>query len=294
MTICAAFMPGPEASATGSEVEDTISVRVLDEKPSVHITNPQSNTMISSLNGPISVSYTYLKKYGSTMTITYIDSEGAEHTETIIGPEDPLEGETGEISFPFREYGEKYGYGRYIISMTGEGLDGERVNDSVEFEYVAATGSVTQDDTTGAVNVDLDYDTDDPSLSDDEKVAKVVITITDENGNPIPGVDPITVSAPTKHYELPFEELGLPSGTYKIVVTPYNAKGVELYRSVALTLKYDEMVVPSTADTGGLFKGLNISSTDYLITGLGVFLVVGIGGIVFMSKRGKNTTKRRK
>ena len=288
MTVVAAFMPGPDASAVDTtSVTDTIQVRVLDETPSVTILSPSSGSITSSLDEPIKIGYVYLKEYH--VTITYVDSEGVEHTEPLADVTTP--DETGEHTYSFREIGEEYGYGKYIIRVTGKGLDGSSVQDSVGFEYAAITADAAMNDDTGTASVDLTYDTDDPGLDEDEKVAKVVIRIEDENGNAIPGIAPIVVNAPTKHVEIPFDEYGLPSGIYRLVLTPYNASGEELYRKIVLFVKYDEMLVP---DTGGLFKGLNISQTDYLITGLGVFLVVGIGGIVFMSKRGKNTTKRRK
>ena len=55
----------------------------------------------------------------------------------------------------------------------------------------------------------------------------------------------------------------------------------------------EDIVVPSTADTGGLFKNLNISRTDYLVTGIGLFLVVGIGSIVFISKHNRSNKRRK-
>ncbi|MBR2840059.1 hypothetical protein IKE82_01890 [Candidatus Saccharibacteria bacterium] len=288
MTIFAALLPTPSASATETAtVTDVIQVRVLDETPSVSITNPKSGDLITSLDEPITIDYVYLRNYD--VTVTYIDSDGIEHTELLASTTTPEE--TGEKSYSFREIGEEYGYGKYIIRVTGEGLDGSSVQDSIQFEYAAITADVTMDDDTGTASVDLQYDTDDAGLDDDEKVVKVVINVYDENGNLVPEISPIVVNAPNKHVEIPFGEYGVPSGTYKLILTPYNASGTALYREIVLYVKYEEMLVP---DTGGLFKGLNISQSDYLITGIGIFLVVGIGGIVFISRRGKNTTKRRK
>ena len=43
----------------------------------------------------------------------------------------------------------------------------------------------------------------------------------------------------------------------------------------------EDIVVPNT---GGLFESLNISQSDYLITGLIIFFVVGVGGAIFIAK----------
>ena len=289
MTIVAAFMPSPTASATTS-VTDTIMVRVLDEVPSVEITSPLAGELVSSLNEPITVSYTNTKNF--TITVTYVDENGVEHTETIADVDTP--DEVGEQSFSFRDMGEEYGYGKYTVKITGEGLDGSAIEDTIQFEYVAVTADATVDEDNGVVNVDLGYDTDDDGIDEDNKVAKIEVNVYDENGNLVSDISPIVVDAPTKHVEIPFDEYGLPSGDYTITVQPYNAKGQELYRMITLKVRYDELLVPSTADTGGLFKNLNISQTDYLVTGLLVFGVVGIGGAIFISRRGKSSSRRRK
>ena len=52
----------------------------------------------------------------------------------------------------------------------------------------------------------------------------------------------------------------------------------------------DFLAVPNT---GGLFGALNISKTDYLITGVIVFLLTGIFGAVFIAKRQKKISRRR-
>lgn len=288
MTIFAAFMPNPSASAIEAVgTSDSLEIRVLDEVPSISILNPQSDSLTSSLNDSIMVNYVNLKEF--TVTVYYVDSEGVEHETESIPVETP--DETGVQEFSFREMGGEYGYGKYIVRVTGDGLDGSDVQDAVWFEYVAIVADATVDEDNGTVSVDLAYDADDEGLSDDEKAGQIVINIYDENGNPVPGISPIIINAPTKHIDISFDEYGLPSGNYKITVTPYSVSGKELYRTLSLYVKYDEILVP---DTGGLFKGLNISQNDYLITGVGIFLVVGIGGIIFINRRSKSNSRRRK
>ena len=115
------------------------------------------------------------------------------------------------------------------------------------------------------------------------------MTLYDENGNEVPGISPIIVASPEKMVEIPFADYDLPSGKYTLVIVPYNNRGEALYRTITLDFYYTapEIVVPDTANTGGLFNNLNISRADYLITGIGLFVVIGLGSIVFISKRSR-------
>ena len=295
MTVFAALLPNPASAVDVTSVTDTISVTVLDDIPTISITSPASGSAVSSLDTPLTIKYYNMASY--KLTIKHIREDGSEDEERTVAEEDtssaPVD-ETFEATYGFREFGKEFGYGKYVLTLTGTGLDGSTVQDSIWFDYVAVTADVTMDDNTGTASVDLNYDENDSGLSDDERVAKVVIVINDENGNPVPGISPIVVEAPGKHVEIPFDEYGLPSGNYKITVQGYNANGDALHQMMSYWVRYDEILVPSTADTGGLFKNLNISQTDYLITGVGIFLVVGIGGIIFINKRSKSTSRRRK
>lgn len=310
MTVFATFLPGPEASATTS-VTDTMSLRVLDGKPSADIRkfedgDAQGDNVTSSLDQPVIIDYTHMSEFN--ITITEINPDGSEGESTeishvVLTPEE----ENGTYSQSLRDYLSDYGYGKYKITVEGIGIDGMVVKDSREFEFVAATTTVIQDEETGSAIVDINYgDNGDTGLSDDEKVAKIVIDVydeyghpvvaRDENGNEIPGVFPITIfpSDSSSHIEIPFEDYNLPSGKYLIKVTSYNAAGDVLYRPLTKELNYQALPVPSAADTGGLFKNMNISQTDYLITGVGIFLVVGIGGAIFINKRSKASRTRRR
>ena len=141
--------------------------------------------------------------------------------------------------------------------------------------------------------MDLDFDQDQESLTEDLKIDQVILRIYDKDGNEVTTISPIIVKPPVGRVEIPFDKE--PAGEYIIVAQPYNSAGEALFETVIMRVTYDgkEIVVPSTADTGGLFKNLNISKVDYLITGIGFFLVVGIGSIIFINKRGK-TSRRRK
>jgi hypothetical protein len=291
MTILAAFMPNNSASAaTPNSMTDNVTVQVIDSVPAVEVLNPKSGEMISSLDETLKVHYDNISNF--TVTITFIDENGVEHTEVIDEVEPDQE--HGDLDIPFREFGADYGYGEYIIKVTGVGVDGSEVEDAVKFEYVAVTADVKMDEETGITDIKLDYADEDPDLDEEDKVAKVVINVYDEGGNIVDEISPIEVNAPGKEVTIPFDDYNLPSGDYTIVITPYNASGKELYKELTFVVHYNGLLVPSTADTGGLFTNLNIAKSDYLITGVIVFSLIGIAGIVFISRKNRNNSSRRR
>ena len=291
MTIFAAYLPGPGASAI-STVTDTITVTVLESRPSVQILEPNSGDITSSLDGQIVVKYDNLSSY--SLTVKYIKSNGTEGTQLISSSDNP--DEHGEETFIFGAIGEEYGYAHYVITLSGTGVDGTPLQDSVEFDFVAVESDAKENEETGDIEVDLDYESDAPGMNDEEKVDTIVINVYDEDGNLVEGLSPIVVEAPNKSVVIPFDDpnLDLPSGNYTLVVQAYNADGVELYRENSLVVYYEKIEIPDTAvpdteapDTGGFFRNLNISRTDYLLTGLTIFTIVGISGAVFISRRGR-------
>ena len=80
---------------------------------------------------------------------------------------------------------------------------------------------------------------------------------------------------------------GLPYGTYTVKVSYWNQHNKPVGNIYVYTVHwYGNVPVP---DTGGLFQGLNISREDYLITGLVVFMIIGIVafGIVARNRRNR-------
>lgn len=295
MTIVASTLPGPMASAISS-VTDHVTVVVLnpEEAPAANIGSPSSGDKFITPEQEISINYHNIKSY--KLIVTYTDENGVEHpSETVV--EENVEGGVGPASHNFRAIAEQFGYGKYTLRLDAIGDDDAPLpGDTIEFEYVAIEADSSSESETGNPYIDLDFDQDQESLTDDLKIDKVVITVYDKNGNPVDGMPPIVVQPPVNKVEIPFDQYGIPEGEYTLVIQPFNLAGEALFDTVTLNINYtgeEDIVVPSTADTGGLFKNLNISRADYLITGIGIFLVVGIGGILFIRKHDK-TSKRRK
>ena len=182
-----------------------------------------------------------------------------------------------------------YGYGKYVVTAHGVGYAGAYDEDMVVFWYLPVYAEVTEDENTGNYKVDLDYNADDGSGggggTSTGDVASIEVNVYDSNGNLVKELSPIKVTPPTKSIELPFGDYGLPSGTYTIKISAYDKNGNELYEPYVITIEYKAIPVP---DTGMFFQNLNISRTDFLVTGLIIFGIVGVGGAIFISKRNKS------
>lgn len=283
VTIFAAFLPGPEASAISS-VTDTVTITVVSPTASIVVTSPEDGSVTTTSDFPIGVDYTELDAL--SITIKYTDEDGTVHTKVIDAPISDI---SGSYSFNFNELGDEFGFGEYEIAVNGTGNDGSPVEKTIEFSYYPVVATVETDDETGTTYVDLDYDPYDPSGAGDGKVDKIVIIVKDENGQVIDSIPPIIVDAPTKRVELPLAENGLGSGKYIIDLQAYGSEGDSLYLPYVVDLDFKNIPVPSagTPDTGSLFAGLNISKADYIITGLVIFGMVAVGSFVMIRRRGK-------
>ena len=86
--------------------------------------------------------------------------------------------------------------------------------------------------------------------------------------------------------ELTVPMSGLESGTYTAVIAFKNKFGFTVAtKTIKIHYTAKSMVVP---DTGGFFRGLNISREDYLITGLVVFMILGVVAFGIVARNKKN------
>lgn len=278
VTAFAAFLPAPRTQATTS-VTDTIVVRVVGSTPRTEITSPATSGEIF-VTPAQTISYNYENAGEVTATLIYTDVNGVEHVIDLgtIEPDFNPGSETKNINFGELGYGD--GYGDYVLKVKGIGLNGVSYEDIKSFSYYPVTATATQDANTGKVVVDLNYDT-----SDESKVKYVVVDIYGEDGTTI--IRTVTVNYPATTAEIDLDDLNLPDGSYKVTATAYGESGL-LYKAFVTSVDYEgEIVVPNTADTGGLFQNANISNTDYLITGMIVFGLVAIAGTAYIVRSDK-------
>lgn len=278
-TIFAAFLPGPGASAEGgiTTVTDTISVRVVGSQPAVRIIGLDEKEVVYP-DQPFSVEYENI--YDASVTLTYTNQEGETTTYDLGGfVPDYNNGEPKEYPLDLSDYG----YGYYLVKVVGNGFGADNIAEDLKaFTYYPVTGEASEDESDGLVYLHLHYDT------ENENISTIGINIYDESGNLVGVISPITVNSPDTKVELPFSENDLATGNYRIEITAYDPTGVALYKPYITYYYYETIPVP---DTGGLFKNLNISRADYVITGVLIFLSAAVLGIIFVAK-GKNNKKR--
>lgn len=286
-TIFAAFLPGPEASAEGSitSVTDTISVRVVGSVPDILNVKPINGSVFIYPDQDLSFDYENVEYL--TITIRYTDKDDVEHIIPLLEKDDPesfVDYIPGSYSTPLDLLAEDYGYGEYRVEIVGIGFNDVKDFETVEFALYPVIGEASEADD-GKVYLDLQYDT------ENENINTIEINIYDENGNLVNVLSPITVNAPDMRVELPFAENNLPTGNYRIEITAYNAEGEALYKPYITYYYYEMIPVPNT---GALFSNLNISRTDYLVTGLIIFFLAAILGIVFIVKGRSNKSRLNK
>lgn len=286
-TIFAAFLPGPEASAEGgiTSVTDTISVRVVGSVPDILNVKPINGSVFIYPDQDLSFDYENVEYL--TITIRYTDKDDVEHIIPLLEKDDPesfVDYIPGSYSTPLDLLAEDYGYGEYRVEIVGIGFNDVKDFETVEFALYPVVGEANEADD-GKVYLDLQYDT------ENENINTIGINIYDENGNLVNVLSPITVNAPDMRIELPFAENNLPTGNYRIEITAYNAEGEALYKPYITYYYYEMIPVPNT---GALFSNLNISRTDYLVTGLIIFFLAAILGIVFIVKGRSNKSRLNK
>lgn len=286
-TIFAAFLPGPEASAEGgiTSVTDTISVRVVGSVPDILNVKPINGSVFIYPDQDLSFDYENVEYL--TITIRYTDKDDVEHIIPLLEKDDPesfVDYIPGTYSTPLDLLAEDYGYGEYRVEIVGIGFNDVKDFETVEFALYPVVGEANEVDD-GKVYLDLQYDT------ENENINTIGINIYDENGNLVNVLSPITVNTPDMRVELPFAENNLPTGNYRIEITAYNAEGEALYKPYITYYYYEMIPVPNT---GALFSNLNISRTDYLVTGLIIFFLAAILGIVFIVKGRSNKSRLNK
>ena len=280
-TIFAAFLPTPEASATDTTtVTDTITVRVVGDTPDVAITSPivESGERLIFVIPDQDLSFIWSNTEYVAITVHYTNKDGETRDTQIYSLHDPKY-QPGDLTYLIDFLGSEYGYGEYRVDIEGVGFGGVTDEDSVEFSFYPVYGETFEGEENGLIYLDLHYDT------ESENIETIKVNIYDENGNLVSEMSPITVQSPNTEVELPFAENNMPTGNYRIEIVAYDEDGEVLYLPYYTNAYYKAIPVP---DTGAPSIILNISKTDYLVTGLIIFLLLAIFGIIFVAKGRSN------
>lgn len=335
-TIFAATLPSPGASAADS-LTDTIQVRVVGSTPYINIINPANGSMfVSPLHDiefeyenveSISADLTHTNMYGDTQTYPNVYDIFPDYMpgSDIFTPNlDDSDYGYGKFVVNFKgvnnavppEKEEPEEQPRLFLMAAPKKAPAEPANtnagayaeDSVYFEYIPAILTATQKEIDEDPTLHIEY-YEGGSLAaiqlvvpngDGKNDIEFLIKIKDNKFDLYDAEGNYISSAPTdQDLTLPFSDYGVLAGNYTLKATPQNAAGETLYLPYNFNLVYEILPTPITPDTGALFQKLNISRTDYLLTGLIVFFSVAILGLIFTVKnhnksRRKSTARRRR
>ncbi len=213
--------------------------------------------------------------------IIITDTEGNPIVNTSVS--NPTVGSIATIGLP-----NDLAQGDYIVNIEYYNPDGEKFNTDSE--------TVSKSDRDGIIIIGLGSKLDTVTTietkiyNDKGELVRTVVAdrdsgeakVYDKDGNLL-----FTVPDGFKtDGELVIPMNGLDSGDYTAVIAFKNKYGYTVAtKTIKIHYVAKSMVVP---DTGGLFKGLNISREDYLITGFVVFMIMGVVAFGIVARNKKN------
>lgn len=285
MTAIAYSLPAPGAAAQ----DLNISVTVTDdgEEGSARIISPAPGAVFTGRSTTLSMSYKKIRSMSTTVKCT--DQNGTEvynKTEDVV-----LEAATGvankTIEVPAVDSDVSC-----VAEMNAIGLSNEPYNDSVNFTFRAMNlpnPGTPDDPVKPPVNPDepcegptcgkVDENNDpivDVIVSDD--VEKVTVQVYDTDNNPIfvdkDGNETPLVTTKDAFKDgklsitLPMSEYNAKPGKYVAIFTATNGEGKIVSTN---TYWFEYMPKVEAPGTGSIFKDLNLSRADYLLTGLVAF-----------------------
>ena len=272
MTVFATNLPTPTAIAASSSASATVTVMV--ENPNqviVSILSPLDGSTLINNNLSVFYNYTNVSSFATTLTeqaAGIIDS-------STFSPAQPTGTDTYSYTLP--------DYGKYTFTIRGSGNDSFD-EDSISFEFVPVEVEEVTKTEEGDPIIEIDYDSDEVCYVMVQAYLKPGLT-------PIfdPPLSVALSSVDDKTINIPFTEHNAKTGDYQIEIESYSCLDqTKIYEPLIIPFTYTEPEVPDVPKTGALLEKLNISKTDYLISGLLVFFFAGIGLLIFVKKKSKN------
>lgn len=278
MTAVAYSLPAPEAAATDLNV----SVTVTAEESSARLMSPTNGAVLTdktinveaSINKVRSLSTAVVCKDGSgnevfnqTRSATLVDTTGV-HKEAYVLPDG-----LGDVDC--------------VASMSAEGIDGRKFDDSVAFKFRSMTlpDPGTEENpnkpSTDPNNPSDDFDENNNPIVDvivSDDVEQVSVQVFDMDGNPVfvdKDGNPTPILTTKDAFKdgklsitLPMSDYNAKPGKYVAYFTATNSKG-----EVVSVNEYWFEYLPKveTPGTGSVFGDLNLSRADYIVTGLVAF-----------------------
>lgn len=274
MTIFAMTLPNYANALEFGTTTVTVEVE-SQEAADINIVSPSDGHQIANLPDTLKVKYSNVSdvsiviknnKTGQSKTITYAIA--------------PAEQASGNISLDLDSMLLKNnlgGYGTYNVTVRADGA-GSFDEDSIQFIYsaIAYNGQKETDENDNPIF----------KIDTDEDIDHIKVQVYDKDGNP--KFDPALEVDPNDLEDgkitIPFDELD--SGDYTIELTPIDGYGDAMGDPTVISYHYAGPNTPDVPKTGAFFKSLNIAKTDYVTTGLIIFIFIGCVSIHFLRKQG--------
>lgn len=292
--------------ATSSEV--TVQVTVLPNGQSVAIKSPTSDSKVLENQVPLNIDFTKSKTIEYEIKLTDKDGTTTTIANETVDVSNAGAANSGSKKIPLDMQQLTNGvFGKVSIKVTVDGK--AETADTVEFNYVPVAVEKTQTNPRGYTGF---------RIAHAAGVAKVKVTLKDKSGHKV-GDKEIEITDPTAMtnggtIELNSEDINnkLDKGDYTLEVVALNGAGDDLEKPELANFKFtgkDEPAkpedkpatpgknggkkTPAVPNTGGsVFAGMNLSSSDFLASGIAVFAFLSLVAVVFL-KKGKKSGYRR-
>lgn len=292
--------------ATSSEV--TVQVTVLPNGQSVAIKSPTSDSKVLENQVPLNIDFTKSKTIEYEIKLTDKDGTTTTIANETVDVSNAGAANSGSKKIPLDMQQLTNGvFGKVSIKVTVDGK--AETADTVEFNYVPVVVEKTQTNERGYTGF---------RIAHAAGVAKVKVTLKDKSGHKV-GDKEIEITDPTAMtnggtIELNSEDINnkLDKGDYTLEVVALNGAGDDLEKPEVASFKFtgkDEPAkpedkpatpgknggkkTPAVPNTGGsVFAGMNLSSSDFLASGIAVFAFLSLLAVVFL-KKGKKSGYRR-
>ena len=284
--------------------EVTVQVKVLPNGQSVAIKSPTSDSKVLEKQVPLNIDFTKSKTIEYEIKLTDKDGTTTTIANETVNVSNAGAANSGSKTIPLDMQQLTNGvFGKVSIKVTVDGK--AETADTVEFNYVPIEVEKTQANSNGYTGFNVHHAA---------GVAKLKLTIKDKDGHKI-GDKEIEITDPaalTNGGTVAFnsEEINnhLEKGDYVLEVTALNGAGDDLSKSELANFKFagkegpakpatpdknGGKKVPAIPNTGGsVFAGMNLSSSDFLASGIAVFAFLSLLAVVFL-KKGKKSGYRR-
>ena len=284
--------------------EVTVQVKVLPNGQSVAIKSPTSDSKVLEKQVPLNIDFTKSKTIEYEIKLTDKDGTTTTIANETVNVSNAGAANSGSKTIPLDMQQLTNGvFGKVSIKVTVDGK--AETADTVEFNYVPIEVEKTQANSNGYTGFNVHHAA---------GVAKLKLTIKDKDGHKI-GDKEIEITDPVAMtnggtIELNSEEINnkLDKGDYTLEVTALNGAGDDLAKPELTNFKFtgkeepakpatpdknDGKKVPAIPNTGGsVFAGMNLSSSDFLASGIAVFAFLSLLAVVFL-KKGKKSGYRR-